>query len=140
MEQLYYKYVKMDLEQFAVFEENIPQKLDGLKFQTQVQFDYDKAQNVLCCKITITFSEDGKPLMKAVMCSYFSISKDSLDQIRNEQDQFVFAPYMLIQFSSLNYGSLRGVLYLKRIGTKLAEHILPPIYFGQIIDKPFVVE
>ena len=37
----------MDLEQFAVFEENIPQKLDGLKFQTQVQFDYDKAQNVL---------------------------------------------------------------------------------------------
>lgn len=48
---------KKKLEQFAIFEESIPQILDDIKYQTQAQFDYDKVQNVLCSKITITLSE-----------------------------------------------------------------------------------
>lgn len=140
MEQLYYKYAKINLEQFAIFEENIPEKPDEIKFQTQAQFDYDKVQNVLCSKITITLSENINPLMKVVLCSYFSISKESVEQIRNKDNCLVFAPQILIQLASLNYGSLRGVLYLKTLDTKLANYILPPVYFGQIIDNAFVVE
>lgn len=140
MGQLYYKYVKINLEQFAIFEENIPQILNDIKYQTQAQFDYDKVQNVLCSKITITLSENIKPLMKVVLCSYFSISKASVEQIRNKDNCLIFTPQILVQLASLNYSSLRGVLYLKTLGTKLADYILPPVYFGQIIDNAFVVE
>lgn len=140
MEQLYYKYAKMDLEQFAIFEENIPFQLNEVKFDTLAQFDYDKEQNVLCSKLTLTMIDKDKPLLKAVMCSYFLIAQESVDQIVNEKGQLIFTPTTLVQFASLNYGSLRGALYLKCQETKLAGSVLPPVYFGQIIDKAFVVD
>lgn len=140
MEQLYYKYAKMDLEQFAVFEENLPEKTGEMQFQTQAQFSYDKEQNVLCSKIVVTMTENEKPLMKADMCSYFAFRNDSVERLRNEDGCLAFLPQVLVQFASLNYGSLRGVLYLKTQGTPLADYILPPVFFGQIIDKSFVVD
>ena len=140
MEQLYYKYVKMELEQFALFEENLSEKQGEVQSQFQTQFSYDKEQDVLCSKIVVTLTGNEKILMKADMCSYFAFRKDSLEQMRNEAGHIVFVPQVLTQFASLNYGSLRGVLFLKTQGTQLANYILPPVLFGQIIDKSFVAE
>lgn len=140
MEQLYYKYAKMELEQFAIFEENLPEKLEEVQSQMQAQFSYDKEQDVLCCKIVVTLTDSEKNLMKADMCSYFAFRKDSMEQIRNEAGHIVFVPQVLTQFASLNYGALRGILFLKTQGTQLANYILPPVFFGQIIDKSFVAE
>lgn len=140
MEQLYYKYAKIELEQFAMFEENVPEKPKDVQFQTQVQFSYDKEQDVLCNKIIVTMTDNEKILLKADMYSYFAFDKDSVEQMRNEDGHLVFVPQVLVQFTSLNYGSLRGALYLKTQGTPLADYILPPVFFGQIIDNAFVAE
>lgn len=140
MEQLYYKYAKMELEQFAMFEENLTPNVGEVQFQTQAQFSYDKMQDVLCSKVTVTISALQKPLLKATIHGYFTFRTDSIEQMRNEDGQLVFVPQILVQFTSLNYGSLRGVLFLKTQGTPLADYILPPMFFGQIIDKAFIVE
>lgn len=140
MEQLYYKYAKMELEQFALFEENLSEKPGEIESQMHAQFSYDKEQEVLCSKIVVTLAKSEKILMKAAMCSYFAFRKDSVEQMRNDEGQIVFVPQVLTQFASLNYGSLRGILYLKTQGTLLANYILPPVFFGQIIDKAFVAE
>jgi len=139
-QQLYYKYVKMELEQFAMFEENISNNKGDVEFQTQALFSYDKKQSVLCSKITATMTIDNKSLMRAVFCSYFAFHKDSIEQMCNEEGKLVFPPHVLVQFASLNYGSLRGVLFLKTQDTPLADYILPPAFFNQIIDKAFVAE
>lgn len=65
---------------------------------------------------------------------------DSIEQMRNENGQLVFVPQVLVQFASLNYGSLRGALFLKTQGSPLADYVLPPMFFGQIVDKAFMVE
>jgi hypothetical protein len=74
------------------------------------------------------------------MCSYFIIAKESVEQITNDKAQLIFTPMVLVQFASLNYGSLRGALSVKCQNTPLDDYVLPPIYLGQTIDQSFIVD
>ena len=78
--------------------------------------------------------------MKAVMSSYFLIHEDSVKQMTSEDGHIVFDTGILTQFASLNYGSMRGVLYLKTTDTPLSKHILPPLYFNKILKEGYIVE
>jgi hypothetical protein len=140
MEQLLYKYIKIDIERFTLFEDDFPPKLEDVHFQISAQFDYNKEQYILCSKLTVTLSAGEKSILETVICSYFSIKEESVEQIINEKGRLIFAPPTLVQFASLNYGSLRGVIYVKTKGSQLENYILPPIFFGQIIDKSFEVD
>lgn len=139
MEQIYYQYSKIELTQFAVFEENFPSGMENVQFNSELQFGYSKEQFLLFCEITVTMASDGKPLMKAVMRSYFTIAQDSIRQIKDEYGHIEFPPSVLVQFASLNYGSLRGAIFIKTQGLPMSSYVLPPVFFNQIIDKPFVV-
>ena len=137
-QQITYKYSRIDLEQFAMFEENYDAAVNEVKFQTDIQFSFDKGNNVLCSKIIITASQVEKPVLKACLCSYFEIEPESVKNLLQDA-KIVFNPYLLVQFSSLCYGSMRGVIYTKTIGSPLNSFILPPIYLDKVIDKAFVV-
>ncbi len=140
MNQLFlYKFSRMDLEQFAMFEENYSCEVNEVEFQTDAQFSFDKSNNVLCSKIIVYMLQDTKPLVKAELRSFFNIKQESIEQIRKD-DKITFTPALLVQFASLCYGSMRGVLFTKTMGTPMNSFILPPTYFGNIIDKSFVVE
>lgn len=137
--QVLYKYVKMELEQFAMFEENYNPEVKEVQFQTESQFSFDKENSVLCSRIVVNMSASDKPLVKTELKSYFEIQPESVDRIRQD-NKIVFAPALLVQFLSLCYGSMRGVIFSKTSGTPLANYILPPVYFGNLIDKAFIVE
>ena len=139
---MYYKYEKMELKQFATFEEKLQHGTQEVQFTTQVQYSYDKGQNIICCEMEVIMSPDpgGYTLMKAVMYSYFSIHDDSLGNIRDDRGRLLFTPSVLIQFASLNYGAMRGAIFVKTEQSPLARYILPPVFFNEIIDKPFIVE
>lgn len=140
MKDVMYRYAKMELEQFAMFEENLNEEHGEIQLQTEAQFKYDKAQQVLCSKITVTFSNGETPLMRAVINSYFLIHQDSISRITDSEGHLVFPTSVLVQFASLNYGSLRGMIHLKTLGTKLSGYILPPIFFNEIITKDYIAE
>lgn len=140
MKDVMYRYAKMELEQFAMFEENLNEEHGEIQLQTEAQFKYDKAQQVLCSKITVTFSNGETPLMRAVINSYFLIHQDSISRITDSEGHLVFPTSVLVQFASLNYGSLRGMIHLKTLGTKLSGYILPPIFFNEIIIKDYIAE
>ncbi len=138
--EILYKYIKMELEQFALFDENINSEVGDVQMQTSTVFNFGKEQNVLCNKIAVTYLLEGKTLMKAVMNSYFLIHEDSVKAMTDENNHVIFNTDILTQFASLNYGSLRGVLYLKTADTPLSRHILPPVYFNRILKEGYVVE
>lgn len=140
MKDVMYRYAKMELEQFAMFEENLNEEQGEINLQTEAQFKYDKSQQVLCSKITATFSNGETPLMRAVINSYFLIQQDSISRITDSEGHLVFPTSVLVQFASLNYGSLRGMIHLKTLGTKLSSYILPPIFFNKIITKDYIAE
>lgn len=138
-QQVMYKYSKMELEQFAMFEENYNSEIIEVQFQTEAQFSFDKENSVLCSRIVVNMSVGEKPLVKAELKSYFDIQPESVKGLKQD-GKILFAPPLLVQFASLCYGSMRGVIYTKTIGTPLSNYILPPVYFGNLIDRGFAVD
>lgn len=140
MEKLYYRFIKLELEQFAIFEENISNEFEDVELQLQTDFSYNKNDNVIISTIHITMVGRNNPLLKAVSAGYFKIQEESLGMLSDGDGKIKFTPAMLIQFASLNYGSLRGMLHMKTRGTPLSDYILPPVYFDEIITDSFIVE
>jgi hypothetical protein len=138
-QQVMYRFSKMELEQFAMFEENCNPEPKEVQFHTEAQFSYDKDNYILCSKIIINMASQEKPLVKAELKSYFNLSPESVENLRKD-GRIVFAPHLLVQFASLCYGSIRGVIFAKTIGTPINNYVLPPVYFANLIDKGFVVE
>lgn len=138
--QISYSYAKISLEQFAIFEENYDQNQSQIEFQTQLQFSFDHEQNVICNSIVLSINQNQKAVLKAEQRSYFEINNDSVEMLRNEQGKIEFSPQLLVQFASLNYGSMRGSIHIKTLGSPINRFILPPIYFNKMIETGFVVE
>ena len=107
-----YTFRRMELEQFAMFEENYNKDIKEVQFQTEVQFSFYKGISVLCCRISVNMSAMDKPLAKIVLKSFFEIHLDSLKLLLKE-DKIVFPPVPLVQFASLCYGAIRGVQFSK---------------------------
>ena len=138
-QHILYKYIKIETEQFATFEESFNDSVEELHFQTEVMFGYAKEHGVLCTKIMVNISQMSTTILKVVVASYFEIAKESIEML-SENNKVVFPPNFLVQIASLNYGSIRGVIHAKTVNTKLNRIILPPFYFGNMIDKSFVAE
>lgn len=137
--QVKYKYNKIELEQFAMFEENDNPEIAEVQFQTEAQFSFDKENNILCSKITVNMLKNEKPLVKAELRSFFDIAPESIVRLHKD-GQIIFAPQLLVQFASFCYGTMRGVIYTKTLDSSLNNYILPPVYFGNLIDKGFAVK
>ena len=138
-QQVMYRFSKMELEQFAMFEENCNPEPKEVQFHTEAQFSYDKDSYILCSKIIVNMASQEKPLVKAELKSYFNLLPESVENLRKD-GRIIFAPHLLVQFASLCYGSIRGVIFAKTTGTPINNYILPPVYFANLIDKGFVVE
>ena len=129
----------MELTQFATFEENCVQDSRDIEFQTEAQFSFDKEQSILCSIIIANLYVADKPLIKAELKSYFNIDPESIKDLTRD-GKITFYPMALTQFASLCYGSLRGVLFAKTMNTPLSNCILPPVFFGNVINKGFTIE
>lgn len=136
--EFYYKYVGMNLEQFALFEEKFHSE-SSFEMNSEMQFSYDIAKRILSCKISVVLSQEKEIFLKAILDSHFLIKEESVNQLI--QDNELIIPIdLLIQFASLNYGSLRGVIYAKSINTKLNSVIIPPVFLQDVIKKPLHVK
>ncbi|MST84770.1 hypothetical protein FYJ73_08845 [Prevotellaceae bacterium LKV-178-WT-2A] len=93
--QIKYRFRRMELEQFAMFEENYNKDVKEAQFQTEAQFSFDKGTSVLCFRISVDMSAMDKPLAKIVLKSFFEIHPDSLKLLLKE-DKIVFPPVPLV--------------------------------------------
>jgi len=135
-----YCFRKIDVAQFAIFLENYSGEISEVGFEMDAQFTFDKEQNVLCSRVIVSMTNEANQLLlKIELCCYFEIARESMQNILQD-NSYVFDPPLLVQFASLCYGTLRGVIHMKTIDTPLNGYILPPVYFDTIIKEPFVVE
>ncbi len=135
-----YKYRKIDLEQFAVLADGPIADDSSLNLRTELGFAYDKENRMLANTMTITVNNGNDVIMKAVMTSYFEISEETVAEVTREDGHILFDPMSLVQFASLNYGSLRGAIYIKAADTPLKDLVIPPVYFHKIITTAFEVD
>lgn len=137
-ENIKYKYVKLSTEQFATFEENFTQG-DAVDMNNSISFSFDFEKNAFCCSEEISFLQKEKIIIKICVNSYFLIHPDNVADM-TEGKSIHFPKNILWQFASLNYGSMRGILFEKTQGSVLNNIILPPCYFDKIITDDIQIE
>lgn len=136
MEQkILYRFVKMDLTQFAFFHDGYKDEDAQLDILNRFQFAYNFGSHTVLCKTIIEVSKNDSVLMKSELDSLFEIEAESAKNIESD-DVAVVPPGLLAQFASLAYSSMRGALYFKMQDTPLCNFILPPSDVTEIITSP----
>lgn len=136
--QIQYRYLRISDEQFATFEENYDPSTD-VQFQNNVSFSFNYERNILTCSDTVIFQQEEKTILKLCLNSYFLIHPDCVADLAQD-GKFCCPKELLWQFASLNYGSMRGVLYDRTKGSVLNTLILPPFYFDELITEGICFE
>lgn len=124
----------MDLRQFATFEENYGDACD-IEIACKFTFSYNFEHNIVCCTNSVVFSTAEKTLLKAELDAFFSMNPASVDDL-SENECIVIPNDLQAQFASLTYGSMRGIIFAKTIGTPLNHIILPPNDVLSAIQSP----
>ena len=125
----------MDLTQFATFEDNYNEDTSEIEISCRFTFAYNFEQNIVCCSNMVSFIKKEMPLLKANLDVYFSISPSSVSELTVD-DAIVLSPELQAQFASLAYGTIRGVIFTKTMGTALNNIILPPNDVMSFIKQP----
>ena len=134
-DQIYYRFIKLELTQFATFEADYIDDGKPLELSSSFQFAYSSDDDVVCCATTVVISKGNSPILKAELKSYFNIQPESVTSMI-EDDYVVLPTNLMTQFASLGYGSMRGVIYAKTMGTPLEKIILPPNDVQNIFTVP----
>lgn len=134
-EQIFYKFIKLNLTQFATFETGYMDDGKSLEMSSSFLFSYSFDDDVVCCTTTVVITKETGPVIKAELNSYFKIQSESVASM-TEDDSVVLPLGLMTQFASLGYGSMRGVIYAKTMGTLLDKIILPPNDIQNIFTVP----
>ena len=132
-----FKFVKMDLTQFATFTDDCGCKEADAEMEifNRFQFAYNFDDHLVLCKTIIELSRQEKILLKADFDCIFKIDPESASVIETSTDATI-PQGLLAQFASLSYGSLRGVIYIKAAETPFSNFILPPNDVTSVFKKP----
>lgn len=134
-QEVYYKFVSLDLPQFATFEDGYNEDEQDIDISCKFSFAYNFVQNLVCCSNSISITKNGLPLIKTELDAYFAINKLSVNAI-TDNGEIVLQPELQAQFASLTYGTMRGVIFTKTLNTPLNKIILPPNDVLEIFNKP----
>lgn len=80
---------------------------------------------MVCSTTTVIIAKDTGMILKAQLNAYFSILPESVASL-TEDGCVTLTTGLMTQFASLGYGSMRGAIFAKTMGTPLAKIILPP--------------
>lgn len=136
--QIQYQYSKITLDEFALLEKTCNAE-EGINFNNEIQFSFDTKSGVVRCVDTLIAKQNEKKLFKISVSAFFRIKPDNITMLKTD-NKYTIPIGILIQFASLNYGTLRGVLFSKLQDTMFNFIVVPPLYMQQIIKEPFVVE
>ena len=123
--EILYQFISMELVQFATFEDCYVEIDEDIEIANKFQFLYNFDENVMCCTASVTMSKENRIFLKADLASYFGIEPGSAENLKENED-FIAPAELLAQFASLTYGSIRGVIFAKTMGTALNNIVLPP--------------
>lgn len=133
--EILYRFIRMELVQFATFDD-VPASCDNdIEVASKFQFSYNFETDMMCCTTSVTVMSSTTPLLKVVLSSYFGIEPASAKSLK-VSDDLVAPAELLAQFASLTYGAIRGVIFAKTIGSPLNSIVLPPNDISAIIQTP----
>ena len=135
--QLEYRLTRINTNRFDIHADNL--KDGDAEFRTDLQFAYSNNPHLVRCRMTINMLQQGSPLIESEVDCHFEINANSAKALR-QGDNVVIPAAILIQFASLCYGTMRGIIHTKTEGMPINRFILPPMYFHEIINQDFIAK
>ena len=139
MNNIQYRFIKMDLTQFSPEWDRYDSKNPMVGIETNFNFSYNKSEGVLKCTTKLHFKQENQIFLKSELQTFYEISKDSIEMLTNE-NVITIPKGLLCQFASLAYGSYRGVIYMKSINTALCNLMLPPMFLDEVIKDDMKIQ
>lgn len=136
---IYYRFTGLELKQFATFEDGYTEDGKEIAISCKFTFAYNFSDNIVCCTNSISITKDGVILVKADLDAYFAINPESVASL-SDADAVVIPPGLQAQFASLTYGTMRGVVFTKTLGTPLSKIILPPNDVLEVMKAPLRIQ
>lgn len=134
-EQLFYSFIGLELVQFSVYNNNCEGDAEPLELSNAFLFAYNFDDEVVCCTTIIEITKEGRPVLRAELKSYFKIQSESVKAM-TEGNCVTLPTNLMAQCASLGYGTMRGVIFVKTMGTSLEKLILPPSDILNAFDEP----
>lgn len=139
MSGFYYRFKNISVEQFAAFEDSVSDNHPA-DFRVSASFDWNNGNHVLKNTMAVSVLQENVIKLKVVLCCLFDIKEESITDATHEDGTIVFPKSLLIQLASLNYGTMRGIIYERIKDTALPSIILPPLYMENIVKEDFIVK
>lgn len=136
---IYYRFAGLELKQFATFEDVYVEDKGEIAISCKFTFAYNFSQNIVCCTNSVSVVKDGDVLVKADLDAYFAINPESVASL-SDTDAVVLPPELQAQFASLTYGTIRGVIFAKTLGTPLSKIVLPPNDVQEVMKTPLRIQ
>lgn len=136
---IYYRFADLELKQFATFEDGYTEDGKEITISCKFTFAYNFSENIVCCTNSISISKEGNVLVKADLEAYFVITPTSVASLL-DADAVVIPPDLQAQFASLTYGTMRGVVFAKTLGTPLSKIVLPPNDVLEVMKDPLRIQ
>lgn len=80
-----YRFSKIELEQFATFEENFQCEKE-ISFQTNTSFSFDKNNMIFISRIGVCATQMEKPILKAEQVCYFELSSETVNSFLKDKN------------------------------------------------------
>lgn len=132
---IYYRFTGLELKQFASFEDGYTEDGREIAISCKFTFAYNFLENIVCCTNSISIAKEGFILVKADLDAFFAINPQSAASLV-DADAVVLSPELQAQFASLTYGTMRGVVFTKTLGTPLCKIVLPPNDVLEVMKAP----
>lgn len=136
---IYYRFAGLELKQFATFEEGYAEDSREIAISCKFTFAYNFSKNIVCCTNSVSIVKEGDVLVKAELDAYFAINPESVASI-SDTDAVILPPELQAQFASLTYGTIRGVIFAKTLGTPFSKIVLPPNDVLEVMKTPLRIQ
>lgn len=132
---IFYRFAGLELKQFATFEDSYAEDSREISISCKFTFAYNFSQNIVCCTNSVSIAKEGDVLVKADLDAYFAINPESVVYL-SDSGAVVLPSELQAQFASLTYGTMRGVIFAKTLGTPLSKIVLPPNDVLEVMKTP----
>lgn len=136
---IYYRFTGLELKQFATFEDAYAENSGEIAISCKFTFGYNFSHKIVCCTNSVSIVKEGDVLVKADLDAYFAINPDSVASI-SDTDAVILPPELQAQFASLTYGTIRGVIFAKTLGTPFSKIVLPPNDVLEVMKTPLRIQ
>lgn len=129
----------MEVVQYATFEENFDETDTNFTTDTNLQFGCNFESNLISCIVAVSYKQKDKLILKIEANASFLLSGDTAERLTMENPSRMVLPQPLaVQFASLAYGTLRGIILAKTERSSMRNLLLPPCIMHNLIKEPII--